>query len=184
VGAPPPPTPHAHALGLAEHRQLQGSCGSSVRCQLRDALAAAPSQHTHLFAPTLAPRPPGCAGIDTGSTIQVTTPSGGANAPRMRVLLRVEVESHPVFRRDGPDIHISHDMRLAQALLGMRTQVRAAVWLSDGRGGGGWWLPGADGGFLAHYGAALPTAGLPAPPPHPTHPGLPCRSPPWMAWWS
>lgn len=38
------------------------------------------------------------AGVDSGQTIQVPAPAPNAPGGRLRVLLRVEVEPHPLFR--------------------------------------------------------------------------------------
>ncbi|GBF98383.1 molecular chaperone [Raphidocelis subcapitata] len=63
------------------------------------------------------------AGVDSGQTIQVPAPAPDAPGGRLRVLLRVEVEPHPLFQREGMHIHSSLDMRLAEALLGRSVSV-------------------------------------------------------------
>ncbi len=65
--------------------------------------------------------------MDTNHTIQVMTPvaSGDKKSQqRVRVLLRVEVEPHPRFEREGNNLHMAYDMPLADALLGKSVQVR------------------------------------------------------------
>lgn len=64
---------------------------------------------------------------------QASVPIGEANGPHARVLIPIEVEGHHTFTRDGADIHMSHTMRLAEALLGAQVKVggmggRLAVW--------------------------------------------------------
>ncbi|KAI8464038.1 MAG: HSP40/DnaJ peptide-binding protein [Monoraphidium minutum] len=63
------------------------------------------------------------AGIDSGQTIQVPAPAPNAPGGRMRILLRVEVEPHPLFRREGVHVHTTLDMRLSEALLGRSVSV-------------------------------------------------------------
>lgn len=57
-----------------------------------------------------------CAGIDSGDQIQIETNLGPRQ--RMRLAVPIEVEPHPVFRRDGPDILSTASLSLPQALLG------------------------------------------------------------------
>ncbi|KIY91469.1 Chaperone protein dnaJ [Monoraphidium neglectum] len=65
------------------------------------------------------------AGVDSGQTIQARVPASAPGAPggRMRILLRVEVEPHPLFQREGVHVHSSLEMRLAEALLGRSVSV-------------------------------------------------------------
>lgn len=57
-----------------------------------------------------------CTGIDSGDQIQIETNLGPRQ--RMRLAVPIEVEPHPVFRRDGPDILSTASLSLPQALLG------------------------------------------------------------------
>lgn len=69
------------------------------------------------------------AGVAPGDQIELQVPietadrAGRRQAGRARVVLNVEVEPHPLFRREGNDIHIKHDLRLSEALLGCRASV-------------------------------------------------------------
>jgi molecular chaperone DnaJ len=54
---------------------------------------------------------------------QVPAPAPEAPGGRLRVLLRVEVEDHPLFQREGLHIHSNLEMRLAEALLGRSVSV-------------------------------------------------------------
>ena len=51
-------------------------------------------------------------GIDTGDQIQVETSLGPKQ--RVRVAVPIEVEPHPVFRREGADILSFADLTLPQ----------------------------------------------------------------------
>jgi DnaJ-class molecular chaperone len=62
------------------------------------------------------------AGIDSGDQIQIETMFGPKQ--RVRVAVPIEVEPHPVFRREGPDIIITADLTLTQAMLGTQLTVQ------------------------------------------------------------
>ncbi|KAG1666543.1 hypothetical protein FOA52_014440 [Chlamydomonas sp. UWO 241] len=68
------------------------------------------------------------AGVDTGDQIQIET-SLGPRQQRVRLAVPIEVESHPVFRRDGVDVLTVADLSLVQALLGATLTVQTI----DGR---------------------------------------------------
>lgn len=74
------------------------------------------------------------AGVDDGQAVEVSVPlgpqpsSGGGRQqhqqqPRLRLRLRVHVEPDPVFRREGPNLHVDASLRLAEALLGRELKV-------------------------------------------------------------
>jgi DnaJ-class molecular chaperone len=63
------------------------------------------------------------AGVSSGETISVPAAAPGAPGGRIRVLLRVEVEPHPLFRREGAHVHTTLDMRLGEALIGRTVHV-------------------------------------------------------------
>ncbi|EWY39927.1 molecular chaperone DnaJ [Skermanella stibiiresistens SB22] len=65
------------------------------------------------------------AGIDTGQTVRLKgqgSPGLGGGPPG-DALIRIEVETHPVFRRDGRDIRIDLPVTLAEAMLGGKVRV-------------------------------------------------------------
>ena len=63
------------------------------------------------------------AGVDSGEAIQVQASVPNAPGGRLRVLLRLEVDPHPLFQREGAHIHSHVDLRLGEALLGKSTMV-------------------------------------------------------------
>ncbi|GAX73970.1 hypothetical protein CEUSTIGMA_g1420.t1 [Chlamydomonas eustigma] len=62
------------------------------------------------------------AGIDSGDQIQIETTFGPKQ--RVRVAVPIEVEPHQIFRREGPDILITADLNLTQAMLGTQLTVQ------------------------------------------------------------
>ena len=62
------------------------------------------------------------AGIDSGDQIQVETTMGPKQ--RVRVAVPIEVEPHPVFRREGADIFTFADLTLPQSMLGSTLTVQ------------------------------------------------------------
>ncbi|KAF5836754.1 molecular chaperone [Dunaliella salina] len=62
-------------------------------------------------------------GIDTGDQIEVQLAGGGQKRTSMRVAIPIEVEPHPIFRRDGPDVYVTQDVPLVKALLGTNVTV-------------------------------------------------------------
>jgi len=67
------------------------------------------------------------AGVDHGDTLRV---AGGGEAglyggPYGDLYIVIHVASHPVFRRDGRDVHIELPISFASAALGMETEVPA-----------------------------------------------------------
>jgi DnaJ-class molecular chaperone len=65
------------------------------------------------------------AGIDSGQTIRLKGQGGPGlgGGPPGDALIEIEVEPHPVFRRDGNDIRIDLPVTLAEALLGSKVRV-------------------------------------------------------------
>jgi DnaJ-class molecular chaperone len=65
------------------------------------------------------------AGIDTGQTVRLKgqgSPGLGGGPPG-DALIQIEVEAHPVFRREGRDIRIDLPVTLAEAMLGGKVRV-------------------------------------------------------------
>lgn len=65
------------------------------------------------------------AGIDSGQTIRLKGQGGAGigGGPAGDALIEIEVEPHPLFRRDGSDIRIDLPVTLAEALLGGKVRV-------------------------------------------------------------
>jgi len=65
------------------------------------------------------------AGIDSGQTIRLKGQGGPGlgGGPSGDALIEIEVEPHPVFRREGRDIRIDLPVTLAEALLGGKVRV-------------------------------------------------------------
>jgi DnaJ-class molecular chaperone len=65
------------------------------------------------------------AGIDSGQTIRLKGQGapGLGGGPSGDALIEIEVEPHPVFRRDGNDIRIDLPVTLAEAMLGGKVRV-------------------------------------------------------------
>ena len=61
-------------------------------------------------------------GVDNGDQIQIEVGLGPRQ--KMRVAVPIEVEPHPVFRREGLDILSAADLTLTQALLGTTVVVQ------------------------------------------------------------
>ncbi len=57
------------------------------------------------------------AGVVDGQVIRIPAPGGG------RVRLKLQVEPHPYFRRDGKDVILELPLALAEALLGTKVDV-------------------------------------------------------------
>eukprot|EP00798_Chlamydomonas_sp_ICE-L_P021481 gene21481-28456_t len=62
------------------------------------------------------------AGVDSGDQIEVQVAMEGRRQ-RVRLTIPIDVEPHPVFRRQGTDIHTSQELTLAEALLGTTVTV-------------------------------------------------------------
>jgi len=62
-------------------------------------------------------------GVDTGDQIEVQLAGSGQKRTSMRVAIPIEVEPHPIFRRDGPDVYVTQDVPLVKALLGTNVTV-------------------------------------------------------------
>eukprot|EP00878_Enallax_costatus_P017043 GHUV01017893.1.p1 GENE.GHUV01017893.1~~GHUV01017893.1.p1 ORF type:complete len:241 (+),score=57.04 GHUV01017893.1:998-1720(+) len=62
-------------------------------------------------------------GIDSGQQIQVAAPMGADPKQRINVLLSIEVEAHPKFRRQGLDVMYTQILKLHEALLGTTVTV-------------------------------------------------------------
>lgn len=60
------------------------------------------------------------AGIDDGMRLRVSGEgeTGGPGGQRGDLHVVIQVEPHPVFKRDGAHIHMQHDIRFTQAALG------------------------------------------------------------------
>jgi DnaJ-class molecular chaperone len=65
------------------------------------------------------------AGIDSGQTIRLKGQGGAGigGGPAGDALIEIDVEPHPLFRRDGSDIRIDLPVTLAEALLGGKVRV-------------------------------------------------------------
>jgi len=65
------------------------------------------------------------AGIDTGQTVRLKGQGmpGMGGGPAGDALIQIEIEPHPVFRRDGRDIRIDLPVTLAEAVLGGKVRV-------------------------------------------------------------
>ena len=68
-------------------------------------------------------------GIDTGDQIQVETVLGPKQ--RIRVSVPIEVEQHPVFRREGSDVITVADLSLPQAMLGSTLTVQTVDGMAE-----------------------------------------------------
>jgi molecular chaperone DnaJ len=62
-------------------------------------------------------------GVDTGDRVAIET-SLGPKQPRVRIAVPIEVEPHPVFRRDGLDVRTVAELSLSQALMGANLTVQ------------------------------------------------------------
>lgn len=56
-------------------------------------------------------------GVDNGDQVEVQFAVPGKKG-QTRVLIPVEVEPHPVFRREGADVHITLQLKLSQVRAG------------------------------------------------------------------
>ncbi|KAL9275940.1 Chaperone protein dnaJ GFA2, mitochondrial-like protein, partial [Drosera capensis] len=66
-----------------------------------------------------------CAGVDNNEVIKVSR-SGGADPDGYEpgdLYVNIRVRDDPVFRREGPDIHVDAILSIAQAILGGTIQV-------------------------------------------------------------
>jgi DnaJ-class molecular chaperone len=65
------------------------------------------------------------AGIADGKTIRLKGQggAGGGGGPAGDVLIEVKVAAHPVFRREGRDIHVDLAISLHEAVLGAKVEV-------------------------------------------------------------
>jgi DnaJ-class molecular chaperone len=61
-------------------------------------------------------------GMQSGQVLRLRG-KGGAGEPPGDALIEVDVGSHPVFRRDGRDIHLDLPVSVAEAVLGARVTV-------------------------------------------------------------
>lgn len=88
-----------------------------------------PAYCTRFWRPALGARPPAATGISNGEAIELQVPVttqdryGRSRPGAVRVVLQVEVAPDPVFRREGNDIHVTHEMKFTDAMLGARTTV-------------------------------------------------------------
>lgn len=57
-----------------------------------------------------------CPGVDNGDQVEVQFAVPGKKG-QTRVLIPVEVEPHPVFRREGADVHITLQLKLSQVIV-------------------------------------------------------------------
>jgi DnaJ-class molecular chaperone len=57
------------------------------------------------------------AGVEEGQVMRVPTPGGG------RVRLKLHIEPHPYFRREGKNLVLEVPLSLAEAVLGTRVEV-------------------------------------------------------------
>ena len=60
------------------------------------------------------------AGIDDGMRMRVPSEgeTGGPGGQRGDLQILVQVEPHPIFKRDGAHVHVQRDLTFAQASLG------------------------------------------------------------------
>jgi molecular chaperone DnaJ len=65
-------------------------------------------------------------GVETGSKLRLSGQGerGVAGGEPGDVILIFQVKSHPFFRREGGDIHVSIPINIAQATLGSKVKVR------------------------------------------------------------
>jgi len=65
------------------------------------------------------------AGVDNGDQVEVAInlPGKRGGTSTTRLAIPIEVEPHPVFRREGSDIAVTHDVPLVSALLGSHITV-------------------------------------------------------------
>lgn len=65
------------------------------------------------------------AGVETGSKVRVRGEGGRgiAGAPPGDLILNIRVQPHPVFRREGDDIHMELPVTFTEAALGARVRV-------------------------------------------------------------
>ncbi|KAL6764863.1 molecular chaperone [Haematococcus lacustris] len=81
--------------------------GTSRRVQLSGSRGSAPTSIDVNIPP----------GVDTGDQIELQVSVPGKRST-VRLNIPVEVAQHPIFTREGPDIHMQHSLPLAAALLG------------------------------------------------------------------
>lgn len=69
------------------------------------------------------------AGIDTGQLLRLAGEgeAGGRGAPRGDLYVAIEVKPHPVFAREGDDLHCEIPIGFAQAALGAEVKAPSLV---------------------------------------------------------
>jgi len=65
------------------------------------------------------------AGVDTGSRVRIPGKgqAGRNNGPAGDLYITIEVEPHPIFRRDGPNLHVRVPITVPEATLGAAIEV-------------------------------------------------------------
>lgn len=111
------------------------------------------------------------AGVEEGQGIKLEG-HGGYGTPRGDLLLRVRVQPHPRFQRQGPDLHCPLSLRVSQAALGDKVEIQTPLGVVKlkvpagtrnasvlvARGGGGVTLGGKRrGDLLCHVQLETPT---------------------------
>ena len=64
-------------------------------------------------------------GISTGKKLRITGRGlkGGAGAPPGDLYIKIAVKDHPVFRREGSDLHLDKEIQFTQAALGSSAEI-------------------------------------------------------------
>lgn len=111
------------AAGTGGFRMRGGDVDYSLRVSFLDAVNGSRKRLTLPDGRTLDVEIP--AGIDSGQSVRLKGQGGPGlgGGPAGDALIRIEVDPHPVFRRDGRDIRIDLPVTLAEALLGAKVRV-------------------------------------------------------------
>ncbi|UEM22655.1 DnaJ domain-containing protein [Skermanella mucosa] len=111
------------AAGTGGFRMRGGDVNYSLRVPFLDAAKGSRKRLTLPDGRTLEVEIP--AGIDSGQTVRLKGQGGPGlgGGPAGDALIRIEVDPHPVFRREGRDVRIDLPVTLAEALLGAKVRV-------------------------------------------------------------
>jgi len=62
-------------------------------------------------------------GVDTGMNLRISSQGEEGEAGRGHLYISVSVDEHPIFERDGADLHVKVRLTMAEAILGAKVVI-------------------------------------------------------------